>query len=210
LAQLDDHPKEHTLLWTTGQWPSQVGDPPDAWASRIGFFKVSDERAELILEAWVLDTDLPDLHRALSVRGPTRRGEWDVMFATPWAHCWTTDDGPFCIWDESGIRLRRHGSQVTVPMGRNRFETIPLADVVAVNAWLSADWSAHELQLLLVGDRTVPVARREEPAALIDFTYDGMLLDCDTGWLTSIVRHAAAGLGVPAHYHGDLYAPAES
>lgn len=172
------------ILIAVGQY-----SPDPQSAQRVALF----ESSQCVCDRWIRSADLPALREHLAKGRTVRTGEMDAMYATAWHCAWTTDGGPFELWDREGLLAYQQGDTVLLRSG----ERAAMGDIAYVHAFLGEAWIERGVRLVLKDGRALTVARQEDPISLIDPTYDAINIQCEAAWTVSIARSLARILGVP-------------
>jgi len=123
-------------------------------------------------------------------------GEFDTMYATPWAYAWTMPPEVFRLYDRKGCVIQLQEEKLVLRR-EDKHVIIALSDVAQVIGWLSDDWYKREVRIVTHQGEHFVVAEAEEEMAHLDPTYDGINLMCDAAWVRQLGFAMAQGLGVP-------------
>jgi hypothetical protein len=156
--------------------------------------------AKLLTHAWMKEGGQVALASALAARGPVRRGECDAMYATPMSAWWTTDGGPFELWIDDARTVWFEGGALQTNAGA----AYPRSAIANIEGYLEQGWVVRGVRINLKSGERLELRKEEDPIAGIDFTYDGLNLLMDTGWVHSLVRALEKQLGVPVVLDKDL------
>ena len=149
--------------------------------------------AQVLFDGWIPPADLAALVEGLRPRGPVRRGEWDVMYATGWSLAWTDDGGPLEVWDREGLLLRQEQAALASRDGAR----CPVAEVARVHAYLEQGWVVRGVRCELRDGGALPVAEQQDRISELDPTYDGLSLMFEASWASSLAAALGKALGVP-------------
>lgn len=181
-------PAEGGVMIAIGQYA-----PDPSRAQRVIVLALDGDGVRDVADAWMAVGDEEWLRVHLSAWAP-RLAATDAMYATPWKYAWTTDDGPFQLWDASGALLVQEGARFMLRSAAT------LEDVDGVHGFLAADWVERGVRLVLAGGGTIDLATTQEVSAAIDPTYDGIDLLVDACWITELTGRLARALAVPATF----------
>lgn len=162
----------------------------DELAPRVGVLDVSGAKPTPLWSGFVRRDEVETLITMLSGRGPTRRGEWDAMFAIDYEFTWTVGDDPFSVWTGDGVLA-------TVSSGELLVRGTPITAIHQVESYADASWVERGVRLQLSGGSAVIIASAEDWMAEADPTYDRINLDVDAWWAEALGAELAARLGVP-------------
>ncbi len=172
------------LLVAVGQY-----SPRPSVSERVAVFALPDSAPAVLLDAWVATPEIPRLAERLGAR----RGEWDAMYRTGWEFAWTVDGAPFGLWDTLGRVAWQEEDGLRFRQG----PPLPRHQIREAHAFVEPDWGHRGVRLETAAGEPRHVARRFEPMAGLDPTYDTFDLVCDASWAVSIARALGAALGVP-------------
>jgi hypothetical protein len=123
-------------------------------------------------------------------------GEFDPMYATPWAYAWTMPPEVFRLYDRRGCVVELQGENVAIRQA-DKLVVLALSDISGVIGWLSDDWFKREVRIVTHRGDQLVIAEAEEEMAHLDPTYDGINLMCDAAWVRQLGKTIAQALSVP-------------
>ena len=160
------------------------------------------EAPEMLGWTWLPEAERTVLKETLKATHQMLVGECDAMARTDWTLVWAGDTPrSVALWSTQGCLLKTTGESVFLGK-QNR--TIPLSDVKAVRAFVSASWVTRSLELIVDHEDPIELAVEQDMMAKVDPTYDHIELFCSASWLRASTKALAKALKVPARIAPDL------
>lgn len=166
--------------------------------SRVSVLRVDGGgKPAIVWDRFLRDEAIPELRKALRAFCDVLEGELDTMYATPWSLAWTVPPSRFQVYDRGGLLAAQEGRFARVFSRSGQPVSVPLDEIESVLGWISDDWVARGVSLVMRGGERVVIAEVEDKFALIDPTYDGINLLFEAAWAAEMGKAIAKGLGVP-------------
>lgn len=179
------------LLVVQGQY-----SPAPSQAIRVGIL----EGGRVLSDLWLKSADWDVLVGSLRQRCDVRTGEWDVMYATGWGLAWTSDAGPFEVWNGEGRLAWREGNDFVIRPNLD----LPVAAIDHVHAYLREGWVLRGVECVMREGGAICVAEVRDEIPTIDPTYDDLNIACEASWAVSLARAIGRGIGLPVRYDEPL------
>ena len=180
--------REGTFVFVRG---SKRGSDPRL--QRVGMIE-RGQPPRLLADAWVPLVEAPALFLEVRSRfDSTEPGEWDVMDRGPWGWLWWFGPGTFEIWDRTGRLWWVEPGPHIVGAGQ-RF---PRVDLKQIRFSISGNLVNRRLSWELRDGSQIPIVEVEDPAPMVDPTYDEHDLSTSTSWFPVLGRGLRRCRGVP-------------
>jgi hypothetical protein len=163
--------------------------------TRIGILELDRDNPAVLEDGYLATARIDDLLSELRAAHPgarVRAGGWNTMHATGWTCAWTDDGGPFELLTTGGRIAQADGDWLLV-----RGESFGRQWIQAVEPYVAEGWVRRGVRLRLRDGSAAELVHEDDPTPALDFTYDGLNLLADTGWLHELAGAVSRAVGAP-------------
>lgn len=172
--------------------------PDPMKAERILVFDENGNRLLNVLDAWITPETYQQVIASFSGIARPRFGSCSAMAGTKPKYIWAVRDKELRLWHSRALVARFTPQQCLI---RRRFvgswSKLPISEFNFVHAFVSTTWVRREVVLESDDGRNIVIARAMDLMPIIDPTYDGLDVMCDTSWARSLAESISVATAIP-------------
>ncbi|MFO1524858.1 MAG: hypothetical protein U1F16_02660 [Turneriella sp.] len=185
---------EFPYLLARGQY-----SPDPKMSERCFLFFRAAKHLVFIREAWLSPKEIQHALKHDNIVA----GECDAMYMPAPVLVWATSSGGFSLYRNLKLLFRFLPDVLMINRHPLQHRVFSRSVITGIHVYLNHGWVECGVKLML-GERSLTLARNFEWAASADPTYDGFNLMADTSWATALGRALSEAIGCPYTADKDL------